>query len=83
VTTSEVVAMIKEAGVCEKEFRFFDSEADFMAKAAKTPRSNCVMDSSKAIHADLQLTPIRDAIRQSLESWVPQRVPSDTPQVTQ
>ena len=81
ITTSEVVTMIKEAGVCDKEFRFFDSEADFMAKAAKTPRSNCVMDSLKAIRAGLQLTPIRDAIRQALESWVPQRVPSDTPQV--
>jgi dTDP-4-dehydrorhamnose reductase len=83
VTTSEVVAMIKEAGVCDKEFRFFGSEAEFMAKAAKTPRSNCVMDCSKALHAGLQLTPIHDSIRQALESWVPQHVRSDTRQVTQ
>lgn len=81
VMTSEVVAMIKEAGVCDKEFRFFDSEADFMAKAAKTPRSNCVMDSSKAIKAGLQLTPIRDSIRQALESWTPEHLLGDTTRV--
>jgi dTDP-4-dehydrorhamnose reductase len=74
VKTSEVVAMIKEAGVCDKEFRFFDSEADFMAKAAKTPRSNCVMDSSKALEAGLKLTPIRDAIRDALARWVLEEV---------
>lgn len=69
VMTSEVVAMIQETGVCDKEVRFFDSEADFMAKAAKTPRSNCVMDSSKAINAGLKLTPIRDSLLHALQAW--------------
>ena len=72
VTTSEVVEMIKSAGVSNKEFRFFDSEDDFMQRAAKTPRSNCVMDSSKAIQAGLRLTPIRDAIQLALEKWKPE-----------
>ena len=70
VKTSHVVDLIRESGVCTKPFRFFDSEDEFMKRAAKTPRSNCVLDSSKALAAGLILTPIRDSIRQTLASWV-------------
>jgi len=70
VTTSEVVELIQETGVCQKSFRFFDSEDQFMTKAAKTPRSNCTMDSSKAVQAGLKLTPVRDALRAALEGWL-------------
>ena len=45
--TAEVVAAIKRAGVSNKEFSFFGSEDEFMHVAAKTPRSNCVMDHGK------------------------------------
>jgi len=69
VITREIVELIKESGGCKKEFRFFDSEADFMGKAAKTPRSNCLMSSKKLIEADNEMTPIRDAIRNSLALW--------------
>ena len=47
VTTREVVELIRHSGVCRKEFEFFASEEEFMSVAAKTPRSNCVLDSSK------------------------------------
>ena len=69
VTTREVVELIKQAGVIEKEFRFFQDEDDFMRKAAKTPRSNCVLDSSKALGAGLKLTPIRESIADCLMRW--------------
>ena len=45
ITTREVVDMIAKSGVCEKEYTFFESEAEFMHIAASTPRSNCVMSS--------------------------------------
>jgi len=69
VKTSEVVELIREAEIVDKAFRFFDSEADFMTKAAKAPRSNCVLDSSKAIAAGLRLTPVRELLRNTLETW--------------
>lgn len=53
----------------DKAFRFFDDEDQFMRLAAKTPRSNCVLDSTKAIDAGLRLTPVREAIEQSLARW--------------
>ena len=70
VTTSEVVALIQECGVSDKEFKFFQSESEFMQLAAKTPRSNCVLDSSKALAAGLRLTSIREALKRALEQWV-------------
>jgi UDP-glucose 4,6-dehydratase len=71
VTTSEVVEMILDAKVVNKRFRFFDSEQEFMKLAAKTPRSNCVLDSSKAIGEGLQLSPVREILQAALRDWIP------------
>jgi dTDP-4-dehydrorhamnose reductase len=69
VTTREVVALIKESGVCTKEFDFFRSEEEFMQVAAKTPRSNCVMDSAKLSAFGITLTPVHEAVAQALRRW--------------
>lgn len=72
VTTREVVELIKESGLSTKTFNFFKDESEFMAKAAKTPRSNCIMSSEKLAAAGIQMTPVKEAIRQALSSWTPQ-----------
>jgi len=69
VTTSEVLAMIREMGITKKEFHFFDSEEQFMQLAAKAPRSHCVLDSSNAVAAGLNLSPVRAALRVALLDW--------------
>ena len=69
VTTREVVDLILESGVHPKSYQFFTDETDFMAKAAKTPRSNCVMSSAKLAAAGIELTPVREAIRTALNNW--------------
>jgi dTDP-4-dehydrorhamnose reductase len=71
VTTREVVNLILESGVCTKDYEFFTDEADFMQKAAKTPRSNCVMTSAKLAAAGITLTPVRETIRTALKTWQP------------
>ncbi|MCA9057751.1 MAG: sugar nucleotide-binding protein [Planctomycetaceae bacterium] len=73
VTTSEVVDLIRKHGLTDKAFRFFDSEDQFMQLAAKTPRSNCVLDSSKAIRAGLPLSSVHDALEKALREWQPER----------
>ena len=74
VKTSEVVELIRSSGVSQKSFKFFDSESDFMSRAARAPRSNCVLDSQKAIAVGLRLTPIRESLRVALENWIPERI---------
>ncbi|TWU27223.1 dTDP-4-dehydrorhamnose reductase [Novipirellula galeiformis] len=71
ITTRQVVAMIQAHLLPEKEFKFFDDESQFMQFAAKTPRSNCVMDSSKLLATGIHLTPIEEAIEHALKSWTP------------
>jgi len=61
--------LIRQSGVCLKEFTFFSDEREFMASAAKTPRSNCVMDSSKLAGVGISLTPVREAIARDLKAW--------------
>ncbi len=69
VTTHEVVALIKASGVCTKEYEFFRDEDEFMAKAAKTPRSNCVMDSTKLASTGIRMTEVHEAIARDLSQW--------------
>jgi dTDP-4-dehydrorhamnose reductase len=69
VTTHEVVDLIRRSGVCKKDFAFFSGEDEFMRVAAKTPRSNCVMDSSKLAAAGIELTPVHEAIERDLRAW--------------
>jgi dTDP-4-dehydrorhamnose reductase len=69
VTTSEVVELIRQSGVSRKDFQFFSDEADFMKIAAKTPRSNCVLDSRKAINSGLRFRDVREVIAEALRKW--------------
>jgi dTDP-4-dehydrorhamnose reductase len=69
VTTHEVVELIKQSGVCRKEFEFFKSEDEFMHVAAKTPRSNCVMDSAKLFATGITMTEVHEAVARDLSKW--------------
>jgi hypothetical protein len=57
---------MKEEGVADKDFQFFKNEKDFIAKAAITPRSNCVMSTTKSETAGIGLRPVEEAVRDSL-----------------
>ncbi len=69
VTTREVVDLIKQTGVSTKQFEFFKDETEFMTTTAKTPRSNCVMDSGKLIATGIKLTEVHAAIERDLRRW--------------
>jgi len=70
VSTTEVVDLIKESGLSNKKYSFFSDIDEFMAKAAKTPRSNCVMSPDKIMSHGIKLRPVREAICSALENWV-------------
>lgn len=69
ITTREVAALMHKTGACTKQFQFFQSEADFLKNAAKTPRANCVLDSSKLLAAGIRLTEIHEAVETALRNW--------------
>ncbi|MFO1000135.1 MAG: sugar nucleotide-binding protein [Planctomycetaceae bacterium] len=69
VTTRDVVRLIQKHGLSNRDFQFFESDDQFMKLAAKTPRSNCVLDSTKAIAAGLPLSPIEEALEKAMKNW--------------
>ena len=48
------------------EFSFFESLEEFMALAAKTPRSNCVLDTDRLTSAGVELTPSETIVREEI-----------------
>jgi UDP-glucose 4,6-dehydratase len=66
VTTSQVTEWMIQEGLTDKRFTFFETEDEFMEKAAKTPRSNCVLDTTKAEKAGIGMRPVEEAMRESI-----------------
>ena len=67
VTTSQVTEWMRDEGVTDKQFQFFEDEEHFMNKAAKTPRSNCVLDTTKAEKAGIGMRTVEEAMRESMQ----------------
>tara|TARA_Y200000002_G_scaffold377385_1_gene382913 strand:+ start:673 stop:1545 length:873 start_codon:yes stop_codon:yes gene_type:complete len=69
ISTSEVVDLILDSGICKKDYQFFDDEAEFMGTAAIAPRSNCIMSSKKLAEAGIEMSPVKEAIQNALKNW--------------
>lgn len=69
IRTTEVVDLIRQHGWANRLFSFFQDNDDFMKNAARTPRSNCVLDNGKALAAGLKLTPVHEAVERCLRDW--------------
>ncbi len=69
ITTSRVVELARKHLPTDKEFSFFDSEEQFLKEAAKTPRSNCVLNTDKAREAGLVMRPVEEAVIDSFKNW--------------
>ena len=69
ITTRQVTQWIRQHLLPEKTYDFFESEEEFMRLAAKTPRSNCVLDNSKLLATGIEMRSVEDAIVQSLRDW--------------
>lgn len=70
VTTRQVTDWMREEGVTDKQFKFFEDEEQFMSKAAKTPRSNCVLDTTKSEKAGIGMRPVEEAMRETMQKMV-------------
>ena len=71
VTTREVIGLIERILQPKRGFEYWASDEEFYRLAAKTPRSNCVMDVSKLLAAGVKIRPVREALEVSLRGWKP------------
>lgn len=69
VSTKDVIFLIRRYALSNKQFSFFESEEEFMSIAAKTPRSNCILDTTKAEACDLPMSPVDEALDRALRTW--------------
>ncbi len=69
VTTREVVDLIRQSGVSDRDFQFFDDEDEFMRLAARTPRSNCVLDTGKLRAVGIEMTEVHESVARALREW--------------
>jgi dTDP-4-dehydrorhamnose reductase len=72
VTARQVVGVIQKVLQPARSFEFWADDAEFYRTAAKTPRSNCVMDVTKLLATGVKLRPVEEALEASLRNWKPQ-----------
>jgi dTDP-4-dehydrorhamnose reductase len=71
VTTRHVVELIEKILKPNRSFDFWKDDAEFYRVAARTPRSNCVLDVSKLVGAGVKISPVEQALEKSLKQWKP------------
>jgi len=69
VTTRQVVRLIEQVLQPKRSFEFWASDEEFYRLAAKTPRSNCVLEVSKLLGAGVKMRPVEDALQAALKDW--------------
>jgi UDP-glucose 4,6-dehydratase len=73
VTTRQVIGMIEKTLKPGKRFEFWENDEEFYKVAAKTPRSNCVMDTGKLLAAGVKIRAVGEALEHSLARWKPEK----------
>ena len=71
VTSRQVVEMIQNILKPRRAFDFWANDQEFYRVAAKTPRSNCILDVSKLLAAGVPLRPVGQALADALRQWRP------------
>jgi dTDP-4-dehydrorhamnose reductase len=68
-TTRRVVEMIQRILRPNRSFEFWASDQEFYQFAARTPRSNCVMDTRKLLEAGVKIRLVEEALEHALRNW--------------
>lgn len=72
VTTRHVVELLEKHLKLARKFEYWQNDEEFYKVAAKTPRSNCVMDVSKLLSTGVKIRPVEEALEHSLKNWKPE-----------
>lgn len=72
VSTRQVIGLVEKHLAPKRRFEFWENDDEFYKLGAKTPRSNCILDSSKLLAAGVKIRPVEEALEDSLRRWVPE-----------
>jgi UDP-glucose 4,6-dehydratase len=68
ISTKKVTKLISKY-IVNKKFTFFKNENEFYSTAAKTPRSNCILDNKKLLDTGFQIEHVEDSILKSIKNY--------------
>jgi UDP-glucose 4,6-dehydratase len=68
ITTKEVTSLISKY-IIEKKFNFFKNDKEFYLDAAKTPRSNCILDNTKLIKTGFKIENVQESMLKSIKNY--------------
>lgn len=69
ITSRQVVEMIQKILKPSRAFEFWESDEEFYRVAAKTPRSNCILDVAKLVATGVAMRPVEEALEDALRQW--------------
>jgi len=69
VTTPQVVEMIQRILKPDRDFEFWKDDEEFYRGAARSPRSNCILEIAKLLGAGVEMRPVEEALEDSLCNW--------------
>jgi len=72
VSTQEVVEKIREKLKSGWSPAFWGSDDEFYRFGAVTPRSNCILDTTKILKAGIRIRSVGEALEESLDRWIPE-----------
>jgi hypothetical protein len=70
ITARQGVKLIERFLCPNRDFEFWANDEEFYRQAARTPRSNCVLDVSRAQSAGIQFRPVTEALEEALRHWI-------------
>jgi len=68
VTTRHVIAMLQRS-FPGRTFQYWENDEEFYRLAAHTPRSNCILDTTKLLSAGIPMRGIDEALTEALAQW--------------
>jgi len=69
ITTAEAVEMIRKSGLCDKEFQYFQNEANFLSAPGRVKRASCILSCEKLAAAGIKMREVHDSVEWSLQHW--------------
>ncbi len=75
ITTRQIVELIRQILQPDRDFEFWKHDPAFDHGTDGSPRSDCVLDSTKLLLAGVTLPPVADAIKDCLQKWQPAGAP--------
>lgn len=73
VSTREVVEKIRQKLKPGWNPTFWQNDDEFYRFGAVTPRSNCILDTTKILKAGIKIRPVADALNEALAHWIPEK----------